>query len=290
MIVRINQEYTAEIASWEAHSFSNEMYLDVISDNFSSIKQMFTDIEKIEIISGESVIGEFTAFDSFESITYLGERFIDRIEAFRPVLRVTLTKANIVEQVQRLDAKVNNIIDVDSMTVEDFRQYTLNQISEACQTDIFNGDHITLNDGSSPNFSYTAQDQQDLKALCDTALQLPQMQYSWHPDGLPCTLYTSEEIIRIYATLQMKLLQRTTYCNALNQLVLGARTRDEIRQYYYGYELPTELQGNVNNIVQAMAQVFDIIMNPLNESSESSESNEDNNEPNNESTDNNENE
>lgn len=261
--VRVNGEQIAEIVDWEAHSFSDEMSLDIISDNFTQIKQMFSNIEKIEIISGENIIAEFTAFDRFESITYLGDRFIDRLNTFRPVLKVVLTKANIIEQVQRLDAKVNKVVDVESMTVEDFRKYTLNKISEECQADIFKGDHVTLEDGSSPNFSYTAQDQQDLKALCDTALQLPQMRYSWHPDGMPCTLYTSNEIVNIYATLQMKLLQRTTYCNALNQLVNNASTREEIGQYYYGCSLPNDLQENVNNIIEAMRQVFDIIMNPI---------------------------
>ena len=264
IIARVNNTNEAEIAEWEANSFSNEMYLDIISENLTYVKDMFSNIELLQIINNETIVAEFTAFNSYENITFLGDKYINRLNAFRPILRVTLTKVNLVEQVQRLDKKVNNYVDIDAMTIEEYRAYILKRISDDCQADIYAGAHVLLDDGTNPNFSYTAQDQQDLKALCDTALQIPQFNYSWHADGELCKLFTSSEIVRIYATLQMKLLYATTYCNALNQLVRSAQGKSEIGNYYYGYELSSEAQQGVNNIVNAMRSVFEAMINKIN--------------------------
>ena len=260
LYIRVNGEDTVELASWNNQIFNNEMYLDLLSDDLREMKDIFHSIETLEVINAETVVAEFTVFNTYDSISYLGERFIDRIRQFRDVLRVTLSRTNIIEQVQRLDAKINNVVDTESMNVNEYRAYILKQVSDACEADIYAGEHVELEDGSAPNFSYTSQDQHDLKALFDTALMLPQMQFSWHADGQACRLFSAQEIVKIYATLQSKLLQATTYCNAINQLAIQSSTKEALAQLHYGMELPTEIAENVEAILTEMSQIFIAMM------------------------------
>ena len=288
LIVRINRGRTFEIAEWNAAIFSNETKLDLLTNDFTSVADSFHDIELLEIINDEVLLSQYTSFNSYDAITFLGDRYVDRLKDFVPVMTISLTKTNLVEQVDRLDKKVNNVIDVDSMSLEEYRSYILEQISKACETDIYEGLVIELSNGNSERFSFNAQDQQDLKALFDTALQFPNFNFSWHSNKNLCRLYPAVDIIKIYASLQIKLLRATTYCNALNQLVINSQTRDEVAQYFYGYELPEENKRKVDEIIVAMSEVFNAILAPFIPNVDD-ENNEDVNNESNNSTDDNEN-
>lgn len=285
LFVRINSMTSFDIAEWNASAFSNDTKLDLLTDDFSTVSNTFRSIELLEIINDESVVSEYTAFNSFDSITFLGSRYVDRIKDFAPVIRVSLIKTDIVEQVNRLDKKVNNIVDVDSLSLDEYKNYILKNISDACQKDIYDGLVVELSDGTREYFSYDTQDQQDLKALFDTARQFPTFEFSWHSNNNLCKLYPAVDIIIIYATLQLKLLRATTYCNALNQIILNTEDRDTLSTYHYGYELPPESQQNVNRIIDAMSRVFNAILEPIlphnnteNDEDETNSDNENNNE------------
>jgi hypothetical protein len=236
------------------------MYLDLLTNDLNYTTNAFNNINTLEIISNDEVVARYTCFNSYDSISYLGEKYVSRLKQFCPILKVTLAKTNIIDQVARLDAQINNIVDVDNLSLEEYREYILNQVSKSCQEDIFDGMYIELSNGLTEKFSFNLQDQQDLKALFDTAVQFPEFSFSWHSNGKLCRLYPAIDIIKIYSNLQMKLLRCTTYCNTLNILIRAANDRMEISNYYYGYELEQEAQNNINEIVSAMGQIFRYIL------------------------------
>ena len=90
------------------------------------------------------------------------------------------------------------------MTLEELRNYKLGQISKACRQDIYNGDVITLEDGTSEKFTFNAEDQENTFALmsvallCETVTALP-----WHSTGI-CKMYSRRDIIRISAALLLR--------------------------------------------------------------------------------------
>lgn len=141
------------------------------------------------------------------------------------------------------------------MNVDEYREYKLQEISEACTASIYAGDQVVLADGHAETFSFDDKDQADLQALASIAMMNPKVELTWHSNGNVCKFYSGIDIILIYQTLNMKLFRETTICNALNILVRNAQSKPDIEQYYWGCELPAEEQARVNDLISKMSAI-----------------------------------
>lgn len=153
------------------------------------------------------------------------------------------------------------------MSVDEYRDYILSQISESAQEDIYAGDVITLSDGTSGKFTYKMEDQANLTssiAIIDKLMAVQEdsslIQLPYHSSGQSCQFYSPIDIITIYFTLFMRSVKIQTYTNAINVLIKQAATKEEITKFTYGMELPEEAQENVNNIVATSMAVMQKLM------------------------------
>lgn len=64
-------------------------------------------------------------------------QFYEPESRFVDVIEINLTKADLVNQVQKLDAKINPVINPDEMDLEEYKTYIHNQVSQSAQADIF---------------------------------------------------------------------------------------------------------------------------------------------------------
>lgn len=133
-------------------------------------------------------------------------------------------------------ADVQNMIqptvDIESMSLNEYKDYKIQELSKVCNDTICAGLDITTSKGSE-HFSFNMEDQFNLKVLSDTAM-LTQANLPYHTNGQQCKVYTAQDIITIFATLQRNLLYHSTYCNALYVLVDNAESKDEVQAITYG--------------------------------------------------------
>ena len=274
-IAKINNDEEFILVDFSPTAFNTQMKLDLVTDDLHQVKELFGEDFLLQILIGERLVGEYTCFNGYNSITVKPSVYVESLGEFVDILQVSLTKKNLVDQVDELYKKVNNVVDTEIMTLEEYKEYKLQQISDVCQADIFAGKDIEFPDGIIATFSFNLQDQQDLKALFDLATQMPQYRYPWHANGEDCRLYYGVDIIRIYSELQAKLLYTTTYCNALNQMIRTAETKEEIDTYDYGCEIQEPYLTNMAEILGEMKDIFDAIKARYGIDQEESESEED---------------
>ena len=256
IFVKINNSATYQVANWDSQNFQGSLQLTIKTIDLAQVRRDFEHIEKLEILQDEYVIASYTSLDTFSEITFVGTLFDKETQSFSDCIRVTMTRTNIVEQVQRLDEKINPVIDLDGMTLAEYKQYRRKELSEATTAAIYAGDQVTLLDGTVETFSFDNNDQKNLIALSSIAMMDPEFELSWHSNGHLCRMYSGYDIINIYQTLFMKLIYETTVCNALNGLIHSANTKEEVDQYYHGCELPADIQNHVANI---MARMIDVV-------------------------------
>ena len=278
-IARVNNETEYTIIDFNPAIFINQMTLSLVTDDLREVKQLFGQEFFLEILSGDQVIGEYSCFDGYSYISVKPNIYVESLNAFADILEIYLTRKNLIDTVDDLYKKVNNIVDTESMSLEEYKAYKLSQISEACQTDIYSGDNITFEDGITAHFSFTLQDQQDLNVLFNLACAMPNLRYPWHADSEDCRLYRGVDIIKIYADLQGKLLYTTTYCNAINQCVRVCSTKEQVDQFYYGCEIPEPYATNMEEILSAMEIVFNTIKSQYGIDQEDEDEPEDNQDP-----------
>lgn len=258
--VRVNDSTTFPLVRWNALDFNANLTLYIQSIDLLGVRNAFENIEKIEILQDDALAATYTVFDGVSQISYMGKEFVEGEKKFADSLAVTLTRTNIVEQVQRLDQQINPVIDTDAMDLTEYKKYRIQQASAACAESIYSGDQVTLSDGHVETFTFDVYDQPDLLSLANLAMMDPKVELTWHSTGNPCKFYSGLDIIIIYQTLNMKLFRETTIFNAINLLIKNAQSKDEVDLYYWGCELPAAEAERVNGLISRMQAIVMEIM------------------------------
>lgn len=248
----INSTDRYQLFYWDANSFRGDQQLHLATDDLVSVKASFENVEMISIVNEEEVeLATFTEFDSYSSINYLGRNYSSQLGGFANELAITLTKADLISQVQRLDNQINQVIDTDSMTLEQYKEYKVSQFSKQGEALIFAGTDVELTDGTTKNFTYNLEDQTNLlnaifiiQALDDLTITIP-----YHGHGEACELYSALDILAVYISLQIYSTTLQTMVNMRNNWVRACETKAEAEAITFESELPTEWQTRANEIL-----------------------------------------
>lgn len=266
-LAKVNGTHEYRLMDWTPQSFKSSPTLRLITSDYQSVKNDFTNIKQLEIYSGENLLATYSVFDTMASSASFNSQYYETENRFVDVIEISLIKNNISEQVDKLSKQINKVVDIEEMSVDEYRDYILSQISESAQEDIYAGDVITLSDGTSGKFTYKMEDQANLTssiAIIDKLMAIQEdsslIQLPYHSSGQSCQFYTPVDIITIYFTLFMRSVKIQTYTNAINVLIKQAATKEEITKFTYGMELPEEAQENVNNIVATSMAVMQKLM------------------------------
>lgn len=266
-LAKVNGTHEYRLMDWTPQSFKSSPTLRLITSDYQSVKNDFTNIKQLEIYSGENLLATYSVFDTMASSASFNSQYYEAENRFVYVIEISLIKNNISEQVDKLSKQINKVIDIEEMSVDEYRDYILSQISESAQEDIYAGDVITLSDGTSGKFTYKMEDQANLTssiAIIDKLMAIQEdsslIQLPYHSSGQSCQFYSPIDIITIYFTLFMRSVKIQTYTNAINVLIKQAATKEEITKFTYGMELPEEAQENVNNIVATSMAVMQKLM------------------------------
>lgn len=141
--------------------------------------------------------------------------------------------------------------------VAEAREAKIPELSGICNTFICNGVDVEF-DGVVKHFSFSPEDQQNLKAAFDLSVAT-KMSVPYHADNDTCVLYTPEQIAQIYIAEQLNLTHHQTYFNQLKQTILAMDDVDAIQAVTYGQELT----GEYLQTYQAMMAQTQAIINAM---------------------------
>lgn len=241
--VVINGVNQLDLFLWDKTNFKNNEKLYIASNNLPYIKEIFSNVQKIEIFENIGTnVATFTQYDGYSSITYLGNNFSPQNGTYLEELEVTLTKVSIVEDVKRLNDQVNNIVDTSTMTLEEFKEYKIKQFSALGEQTIFNGTDVELINGVVKNFTYNLEDQSNLLNAIFIIQTLENLDISlpYHGHAEPCELYSARDILSVYFTLQFFSTHIQTIVNMKNNWVRSCQTREEVEAITFESDLPEE--------------------------------------------------
>lgn len=255
----INNSITVYLTEFSATRFNSDSNLKIQSSDLSYIKDIFENIEKLEVFYGESKVAEYTEYDGYSSIQYLGKVFCESEQRFVECLQITLTKTSLVEQVNRIERKIDNAIDFDAMTMEEYKQYLLDDISAKGQAEIFAGTGVTLSDGTTEVFSYDFESQFNLQSATFLAEKLDDltMSYPYHSTGKECKLYPVVDILTIFMNLKMMSVEVQTRVNMLKNYIRTINDKATLMTITYNTPLPTEWKAKYDAIMAASIQIME---------------------------------
>ena len=110
--VKINNEIIYKLSKWDASLFNQDFTLYVQSSDFNKVANDFSQIETLEILVDDTPTSVYRCFDEYGSISFVGKFYVEGERSFADTFAVTLTKANLMEIIDRLDGAV---LDGDNM-------------------------------------------------------------------------------------------------------------------------------------------------------------------------------
>ena len=133
-------------------------------------------------------------------------------------------------------------------TLEDVKNSKIAELSAICNQNILNGVDVEINDVVE-HFSYTEEDQVNLKEIFDLCLQTNTDMY-YHADNESCKLYTVEQIINIYTTATTNKMHNITYFNQLKMYIETLEDKETVNAVTFGQELTGDYLNTYNSSMQ----------------------------------------
>lgn len=247
--IKINgtKEYECYAISLLGDSF--EVILNTA--DYNAVIEDLSAIEYIDILYANGALRErVTDFKDYSRISVQKDLYCDDEGNGVTTISVVFKKTSIEEKVRELDEKVNSVVDVDAMGLEEYRAYKIAQLSDECSNEIFKGLDIETTKGTK-HFTYTYDDQFNVKTLFDSACMV-QMDVPFHGSGNMCEIYTWQDAINIYIKLQSNLLYHTTYCNALFMHIKeDLYSKEDIASVTYGMDVPENRKTDMETALAA---------------------------------------
>ena len=123
-------------------------------------------------------------------------------------------------------------------TLQEVKTGKITQLRSICHQMIEAGVDVEI-DGTTQHFSYTTEDQNNIKDAFDLAYQTG-LSVPYHADGCSCALYTPEQISMIFILNKTNLTHHTTYFNQLRMYVESLDNATTINSIQYGDPLTGE--------------------------------------------------
>lgn len=244
-------------AKFEYAYFNNtiieDQYFRLNTTDINSVKNAFKDIETIELYKDDTLIGIYTEWGTYSRIW-----IEDNNESF--YVCVSLKPADYKSQIRKLDNQINPKYNINEMTVSEIQSYIKKITSAKCREIIYAGIDVETSFGVE-HFTFNSDDQQNLKELCDIALQT-QIDVPYHKNDTEnnCTIYPWQDIVKIYASLSSNKLYHTTYQNAINNYIPTVFDLNILKNFKYGDELPNEYTENITKMLEQGQKAIDVIL------------------------------
>lgn len=269
--VKVNNDKEFDLVRWNSGHFDADFTLLIQSSDFTEVKNAFSNIEVLEIYQGQNIVGTYTNFDKYDQISFTDKEFINEL-GFVDCMIVKLAKANLIEQVSRMDEQIskidhqiNPVVDVNKMSLDEYKAYKIKQIQEAVKADIFAGADVDLSNGTSEHFEFTTEDQSNIANLYMTVLSgngkiatLP-----FHSHGNYCREYPVIDIIMLYIEMQKCITEKTTIANFTIQKVREAESKDEVSEIYYGMEFDDGTTAQIATILTSTMETINTMLEEL---------------------------
>ena len=142
--------------------------------------------------------------------------------------------------------------------IEDAMKAKSTELSTACNLAITQGIDVETSNGQD-HFNLSLEDQSNINNLF-RVVELGGTEYPYQADNGTCSIYTAEDIAKIYIATQSHITQQLTYYHALVEYIKTLEDIETVDGIYYGIELPEEYQADVEaKLAIAQAQMEAIV-------------------------------
>lgn len=225
------------LMQFNSMTFDMECKLVVCTDDLKTVKSAFTNFKTLDIYRDDVQIATYTCFNNYKEISLQQGLYNNTNGEWEDALIVSLTRANIVEQVQRLDEKVNQIVDINTLTLDEYKNY-LQEKNKAALAEFLAAQSVEFN-GKPYGVSEEDQNEMALNFMQYQALTTAgqQVTLEWHSKKSACETFTAEEFVQLTAMIKAFVYPYFQQMNVIKQQIFSSTSREELDKIEIKYEV-----------------------------------------------------
>lgn len=225
------------LMQFNSMTFDMECKLVVCTDDLKTVKSAFTNFKTLDIYRDDVQIATYTCFNNYKEISLQQGLYNNTNGEWEDALIVSLTRANIVEQVQRLDEKVNQVVDINTLTLDEYKNY-LQEKNKAALAEFLASQSVEFN-GKPYGVSEEDQNEMALNFMQYQALTTAgqQVTLEWHSKKSACETFTAEEFVQLTAMIKAFVYPYFQQMNVIKQQIFSSTSKEELDKIEIKYEV-----------------------------------------------------
>lgn len=225
------------LMQFNSMTFDMECKLVVCTDDLKTVKSAFTNFKTLDIYRDDVQIATYTCFNNYKEISLQQGLYNNTNGEWEDALIVSLTRANIVEQVQRLDEKVNQIVDINTLTLDEYKNY-LQEKNKAALAEFLADQSVEFN-GKPYGVSEEDQNEMALNFMQYQALTTAgqQVTLEWHSKKSACETFTAEEFVQLTAMIKAFIYPYFQQMNVTKAQIFSSTSKEELDKIEIKYEV-----------------------------------------------------
>ena len=225
------------LMQFDSMTFDMECKLVVYTDDLKEVKSAFTNFKTLDIYRDDVQIATYTCFNNYKEISLQQGLYNNSNGEWEDALIVSLTRANIVEQVQRLDKKVNQVVDINTLNLDEYKNY-LQEKNKAALAEFLADQSVEFN-GKPYGVSEEDQNEMALNFMQYQALTTAgqQVTLEWHSKKSACETFTTEEFVQLTAMIKAFVYPYFQQMNVIKQQIFSSTSREELDKIEIKYEV-----------------------------------------------------
>lgn len=225
------------LMQFNSMTFDMECKLVVCTDDLKAVKSAFTNFKELDIYRDDVQIATYTCFNNYKEISLQQGLYNNTNGEWEDALIVSLTRANIVEQVQRLDEKVNQIVDINTLTIDEYKNY-LQEKNKTALAEFLASQSVEFN-GKPYGVSEEDQNEMALNFMQYQALTTAgqQVTLEWHSKKSACETFTAEEFVQLTAKIKAFIYPYFQQMNVIKQQIFSSTSKEELDKIEIKYEV-----------------------------------------------------
>ena len=225
------------LMQFNSMTFDMECKLVVCTDDLKAVKSAFTNFKTLDIYRDDVQIATYTCFNNYKEISLQQGLYNNSNGEWEDALIVSLTRANIVEQVQRLDEKVNQVVDINTLTLDEYKNY-LQEKNKTALAEFLADQSVEFN-GKAYGVSEEDQNEMALNFMQYQALTTAgqQVTLEWHSKKSACETFTAEEFVQLTAMIKAFVYPYFQQMNVIKQQIFSSTSREELDKIEIKYEV-----------------------------------------------------
>lgn len=225
------------LMQFNSMTFDMECKLVVCTDDLKAVKSAFTNFKTLDIYRDDVQIATYTCFNNYKEISLQQGLYNNSNGEWEDALIVSLTRANIVEQVQRLDEKVNQIVDINTLTLDEYKNY-LQEKNKTALAEFLANQSVEFN-GKPYGVSEEDQNEMALNFMQYQALTTAgqQVTLEWHSKKSACETFTAEDFVQLTAMIKAFVYPYFQQMNMIKQQIFSSSSKEELDKIEIKYEV-----------------------------------------------------